>query len=332
MVSSSRQCETLKYVVGAILSSPVLEGKNIINRDSLYDANSLCIYVCALAAFVCWVASSSTGNHSQVDKLWSIMPVIYSWLCVVDTRTFVMAWLATIWGVRLTYNFYRRGGYSGKYPWEGDEDYRWVVLKGQSKYQVPYFTKWLSKPNLMAIFNFVFISIYQHLLLLLIASPCLVAWNASVYCMTQSSSFSVIDGVAVFLILGFLLIETLADQQQYNFQSDKQKAQDSGLLLEPFAKGFCTSGLFSYVRKPNYAAEQGIWVSFYLFSVTPSSWLNWSLAGCVQLIILFQGSAWVTEAITQQKYPEYNVYIQNVPLYLPAIKPLGQKCHVNKVE
>jgi steroid 5-alpha reductase family enzyme len=36
-----------------------------------------------------------------------------------------MAALAAVWGLRLTYNFYRRGGYAWP-PWTGEEDYRSV--------------------------------------------------------------------------------------------------------------------------------------------------------------------------------------------------------------
>ena len=31
-------------------------------------------------AVLCFVVSSLTDNYSQVDKLWSIMPVVYAWL------------------------------------------------------------------------------------------------------------------------------------------------------------------------------------------------------------------------------------------------------------
>ena len=83
-------------------------------------------------ALLCFVISRLTGNCSQVDKIWSIMPMIYSWYFAFasgwEVRIVIMAALVTIWGVRLTYNFGRRGGYRWKF-WEGEEDYRWEVLK-----------------------------------------------------------------------------------------------------------------------------------------------------------------------------------------------------------
>lgn len=66
----------------------------------------------------------------QVDKLWSVAPMYYFWHFAlhdqlkargvpVNPRLLAMSVLASVWGVRLTYNFARKGGYR----WE-DEDYR----------------------------------------------------------------------------------------------------------------------------------------------------------------------------------------------------------------
>jgi steroid 5-alpha reductase family enzyme len=81
-------------------------------------------------ALTCFVVSELTNNCSQVDKLWSITPILYTWLFAFESdwspRLVLMAVLATIWGVRLTYNFGRRGAYKLKF-WEGHEDYRWDV-------------------------------------------------------------------------------------------------------------------------------------------------------------------------------------------------------------
>jgi steroid 5-alpha reductase family enzyme len=39
-----------------------------------------------------------------------------------------MAFLVTLWGLRLSYNFYRKGGYN-IIPWKGEEDYRWKIFR-----------------------------------------------------------------------------------------------------------------------------------------------------------------------------------------------------------
>ena len=90
------------------------------------------IYIMLGIAFACFAVGELTGNCSQVDKLWSITPIIYTWYFAFaghwDSRMVLMAVLATLWGVRLTYNFSRKGAYSWKF-WEGEEDYRWNVVR-----------------------------------------------------------------------------------------------------------------------------------------------------------------------------------------------------------
>lgn len=79
-------------------------------------------------------------NNSQVDKLWSIVPIYYVWhmtaLGLWDPRMILMSVLVSLWGIRLTYNFARRGAYSWKF-WSGEEDYRWEVLRKRKGFNNP---------------------------------------------------------------------------------------------------------------------------------------------------------------------------------------------------
>jgi steroid 5-alpha reductase family enzyme len=123
------------------------------------------------------------------------------------------------------------------------------------------------------------------------------------------------------LYVAFVVIEFIADQQQYDFQNEKHRRLKEGLPLEQYEKGFVSTGLWSIVRHPNYACEQAIWVVFYFFSVVATGeWLNWSVAGCVLLIILFKGSSDFSEGISAGKYPEYKDYQRRVPRFIPFIK------------
>jgi len=266
------------------------------------------LVIFAVAVLFSFIAGELTRNYSQTDKLWSLMPMIYGWSAVIfcpSPRLLLMASLVTVWGLRLTYNFYRKGGYS-IIPWLGEEDYRWKILR-----EYP-----LLKGRLrFGLFNFFFISFYQHLLILLFSSPFLVA---AVYC---DDKIEEIDIISAFLMLLFIIVETIADNQQYRFQMFKKGLTSKG---DEFAvslrKGFLTEGIWSYVRHPNYTAEQAIWICFYFFGVAASGkWLNWTLAGPVLLVLLFQGSARLTEKISSSKYPEYSEYQKNVPRFLPRL-------------
>jgi len=260
----------------------------------------------------CFFAGELTKNYSQVDKLWSIIPVVYTFIIAYHgaftPRLIIMFALVLIWGMRLTYNFSRHGGYSIRF-WEGKEDYRWTILRQKSEFD----SKWV-----WILFNFLFISIYQNVLLLLIVIPTLIAYQ------NNEIPLNTFDYVAVFLMLFFIVMEAIADNQQWKFQSKKRKLINTQQELKgQYSKGFCNKGLWSYMRHPNYFAEQGIWVSYYLFSVAASGQsINWSIIGCLLLIILFKGSSDFSEEISASKYPEYKQYQKNVPRFVPFSKKI----------
>ena len=263
-----------------------------------------------IVALTCFVVSELTRNYSQVDKLWSLLPIGYTWYVAsqagFDARTVLMATLATVWGIRLTYNFSRRGGYHW-IPWRGEEDYRWAELRRQQ----PALGR---RPVWMA-FNLFFISLYQNTLILLFTLPAIVAWQG------QSRPLNALDALAAVLMLGFIALETLADQQQWNFQREKYRRIGAGEQLDvAYAQGFCATGLWARVRHPNYACEQAVWLSFYLFGVAATGrWINWSLTGGILLMLLFLGSSDFSEKISAGKYAGYGEYQRRVPRFWPRL-------------
>lgn len=267
------------------------------------------LYIMLITAATCFLISEITRNYSQVDKIWSIMPVIYSIIslsfCPNSPRLWIMTLLVTFWGIRLSYNFYRKGGYS-LVPWKGEEDYRWSVLRQNPALKGIKFT----------LFNLFFISLYQLFLILLFCTPLILAVEYN------NVALNLIDLLAFILMTGFIVIETIADNQLFEFhQQKKQRTLADGRFKNSLRNGFMTDGFWKYVRHPNYISEQLIWVSFYLFGVAASGqWLNWTLIGSFLLILLFTGSSHFTEGISLKKYPEYHTYIQNVPRYFPLKK------------
>ena len=302
---------TILFLIATLITLPVvamytdqsLEPEHWAALKNLFRAM-------VVVALTCFAVSELTRNYSQVDKLWSLLPIGYTWYVAVqagfDGRTVLMALLATLWGARLTYNFSRRGGYHW-IPWRGEEDYRWAELRRRQ----PALN---SRPVWMA-FNLFFISLYQNTLILLFTLPIIVAWQG------QSRPLNALDILAAVLMTGFILLETVADQQQWNFQQEKHRRRRAGEPLDvKYARGFCSTGLWGRVRHPNYAAEQAIWISFYLFSVAATGrWLNWSLAGGILLLLLFLGSSDFSEKISAEKYPGYAAYQELVPRFWPKL-------------
>jgi len=123
-------------------------------------------------------------------------------------------------------------------------------------------------------------------------------------------------------IVGFLVllsVETISDQQLWNFQQQKHaliKANEP--RTGAYLAGFYCDGLFKYSRHPNFFCEIMIWWVFYVFSVAASgNPFNWSIIGTILLTLLFQGSTPFTEYISSQKYPLYKVYQQTTSRLIP---------------
>ena len=258
-----------------------------------------------VAALLCFLVSTMTGNYSQVDKLWSILPMVYLWLVAWKTgfepRLVLMAVLVSAWGIRLTYNFSRRGGYSIRF-WTGEEDYRWALLRAKPEFAAKW--RWV-------VFNFVFISFYQMGLILLMTLPAVRSMGGG--------PLTAADWILAALLLGFIVIETVADQQQWDYHGKKRLYREQGgEMPEIYAQGFVHTGLWGLVRHPNYASEQAIWIVFYFFSVAATGqWINWSVMGAILLVLLFWGSSNFSESISAGKYPGYAAYQKRVPRFVP---------------
>lgn len=293
-------CPVLYFTVGPALDANQLEALKIIG------------IVAAGSAAFCFIVGEATGNNSQMDKLWSLLPIAYTWIIAakggMSVRLVVMAVLATLWGMRLTFNFARKGAYKLKF-WEGVEDYRWAIVRSGPAF---------SKRWTWALFDLFFISIYQNALVLMTTFPALVS-------MGSDAPFGWVDGIAACLMGGFILWETIADEQQWAFQTKKWKMLKEGKTLaelpSPYSLGFNTTGLWGRSRHPNYFAEQSIWASFYIFSIGAGMGIvNWSIIGALLLIVLFQGSSALGEEISGGKYPGYEAYCRSVPRFFPGKK------------
>ena len=293
-------CPVLYFTVGPALDASQLAALRILG------------IVAACSAAFCFIVGELTGNNSQMDKLWSILPIAYTWIIAAQggmkVRLVVMAVLATLWGIRLTFNFARKGAYRLKF-WEGEEDYRWAVVRSGPAFK----KRWA-----WALFDLFFISIYQNALVLMTTFPALVS-------MGSDAPFGWVDGIAACLMGCFIIWETVADEQQWAFQTKKWKMLKEGRKLEelpsPYNLGFNTTGLWGRSRHPNYFAEQSIWASFYIFSIGAGTGiLNWSIIGALLLIVLFQGSSALGEEISGGKYPGYEAYCRSVPRFIPGEK------------
>ncbi|KAF8558108.1 DUF1295-domain-containing protein [Imleria badia] len=302
------------------------------------------IQLCLGVTLTTYVLSLLTGNVSQVDRVWTFLPTIYtayyallplwprtpqlfllpytpeivheSFGGTFSPRALLMLALVVTWMFRLSYNTLRRGLFS-----LNDEDYRWQVLRER----IP--------PWLFQVTNLTFIAVIQNIILFLLGVPAKIAVTQPHTCL----------GVSDYALgaLGFLtqLIEFIADNQQYSYQTFKRSGKLNpnewigariAWTKRDAERGFVTKGLWAWSRHPNFLCEQSFWIIINLIPLVcadgpwrqawPTSLMSLApLIPSLVLCTLFFSSTKFTESISLSKYPvAYKAYQQRVGMFVPA--------------
>ncbi len=255
------------------------------------------------------IPTTGTSDPSIVDRLWSILPVAYSWHFYLSVplsmqagapRVLLMAALVSVWGTRLTYNFAKKGGFSG------GEDYRWEEIR-----------TWFAPGVQWESFNLLFICLFQQLVVLAFTSPVAAAAHSA-------QPLTPIDALAALIAAALIAGEAVADAQMFAFQTEKYRRVGAKEPLGAYARGFIETGLWSISRHPNYFCEVSLWWAVYLFSIPATgAALNWTVLGPVFLTCLFvlpRASLDLTELLSCRKYKDYPDYQARVPRFVPFLK------------
>lgn len=211
--------------------------------------------------------------------------------------------------VRLTFNYWHKGGYKFR-----SEDYRWSILRSK-----------INSTFLFFLFNVFFISLVQSLLLLAISTPSYTFLVLSQ--IEKNEQFGLPDLIFSRVMIVFIFIEAVADHQQWHFQRAKSEYSQTARIPnrykgqfspEDLDRGFVVTGLWSWCRHPNFAAEQSIWITLALWACyCTETYFHWTVLGALGYVLLFQGSTRLTESITASKYPEYADYQARVGKFIP---------------
>ncbi|KAL2868655.1 DUF1295 domain protein [Aspergillus lucknowensis] len=330
-VKSLADCVSFSHAVRPVLSQitalpeqvqPAIAAKDVNALKEIYTStNPLATAVAftSVISILCIIASEINHNYSQVDRVWSLLPSVFNvhfalWARLSGLRTQTLDTIATIsvlWTVRLTYNYWRKGGYS-----IGSEDYRWAVLREKVNNRFIFF-----------LFNITFINVIQPFLLLLITTP---TYNFLLLSRLPGGDiFELPDLIFSRVAFAFIIFEHFADQQQWKFQNAKKEYNKSARIPanlkdqydpEDLERGFVVSGLWSLSRHPNFVSEQAIWLTLYLWNCyRTETYVQWTGLGIAGLILLFQGSVRLTEGISAGKYPEYKEYQARVGRFVPRL-------------
>ncbi len=292
----------LALTVGARLAGAPSAGAFFSGAGPLLVVTALAVGF-SLTSFL---LGALTSDYSWVDRLWSTAPVLFAWVYAIRADfvfpVTLAALLVTAWGLRLTFNFARRGGYTTM------EDYRWPILRER-----------IGNPVGWQLFNLLFICGFQMLLFVLFTLPVRELAAAGPVSAPGAVAFAL-------LFLCFLAFETIADQQQWVFQNIKHGRapmeasgeEDRRAVEADIERGYLTRGLFRSSRHPAYFGELGLWWVLYLFAaVATNSLFHISGLGVVLLTALFTGSTAFTESISSSRYPSYGEYQKRTSAIVP---------------
>lgn len=301
---------------------------------SLFSDQTFKYFIIAflIIALTVWIFTLITDNHSIMDKLWPLLPMLYSYGFLYTAmksssgagtdicRLKLMTLMITLWGLRLAYVFFRRGYYKSDF-----EDHRWIQIKKRFNYP--------QEQLKFQLYNFFFMAITQNLILFGYPLP---MWYIQT---NRQDPFNYLDTIIIIWFVVFYTIETVADEQQWKFQNAKRdwiEEQKKGTTeskytpgeIEDFKRGFLVRGLFAYSRHPNYFGDICLWWCIYAFTISAhlssvkfSSLFNYSMFSALLMTFLFQLSVKVTERISAKKYPEYKHYQSKIGRIFPTLNP-----------
>jgi steroid 5-alpha reductase family enzyme len=191
----------------------------MIGRLLLVNAILLFIYM------TLWFTAAKIRNRlDTVDTAWGLGFVVAAWAVAVQeqtSRSFVIALLVSVWGIRLANHIWQRSKIKGE-----DPRYEEIASKWKGN-------KWLTA--------FYSIFMTQGLLIWIVSLPIVMAAGT----LRDGMSWLTIFGGVIWL-KGFV-IEAVADKQLGNFLRTKNHPK----LLQ--------TGLWKYSRHPNYFGELVQW-------------------------------------------------------------------------
>ena len=276
----SRFVYAASYVVAAVVAALVWMA-----------APDLGLYARAMAAgaaatAVLYVAGMFFSNSGFYDVYWSLAPVAFGLLWLVEasawrnTRAILAVTVTAAWGLRLTFNWVRH------FQGLGHEDWRYVDLRQKTGRLYP----------LASLFA---LHVLPYSLVSLGSLP--------IYTAIQSRArLGAVEVVAFAVGLIAIVVETVSDLQLGRFRRENRDPD-----------GFLSTGLWAYSRHPNYFGEVLFWWSVGLFgyAVVPSVVMLLGALGVTSMIVF--ASIPMAERRALAKRPRFADYQRRVSGLVP---------------
>lgn len=243
----------------------------------------------SIGTIIIFIFSFLFKNSSFYDPYWSVAPIfIMTWLIhiapesIPQTRQMLVALLVFVWGMRLTYNFYRGWAGLNRQDWRYDD-----LQKKNGKWY------WLV--------SFSGIHFFPTILVFL---ACLSLFPALLF---GDNPINYLDWIGILIAFSAIGIETIADQQLHDYVKSK-----------PDRSKVFQSGLWQYSRHPNYFGEIIFWWGLYFIGLASDSSYWWTLIGPLSITILFKfiSIPMMDERMVKRR-PEYKAHMKKVNTLFP---------------
>lgn len=240
-----------------------------------------------------WTVSLLKRDVSIVDSLWSLLFLALSLVYLLTdgeatVRSQIVFALVLLWSLRLAIYITWRN-------WGEPEDSRYAAMR-------------LKHGPGFAFKSLYIVFLLQGFIAWIIAMPLYAA-------ISSDAPLSILDGLALLLVIGGVLFESIADYQLAAFKTD---AGNRGKVMD--------RGLWRYSRHPNYFGECCVWWGFFLFAAASGDW--WTIISPLLMTILLlrvSGVALLEKDIVERR-PGYRGYIARTNAFIP-----GAPRHLRKV-
>lgn len=242
------------------------------------------LVVIAACMLLVWVVSLTLHDASIVDIAWGLGFVVIAWLTyyrldINSSRSFLIAVLVSIWGIRLAlYLAWRNLG--------NGEDHRYRAMR----------KKWGSRFPAVSLLTVFWL---QAVIMFVVAMP------------VQAGQFGDaelgwLDGIGLFVWLIGLLFESLGDWQLARFKANPANT-----------KKVMDHGLWRYTRHPNYFGDFLVWWGLYLIAIAGSAW--WTLFSplVMSLFLMRISGVPLLERSLRNNRPDYLQYMEKTSSFFP---------------
>jgi len=304
-LSSIRKETDLFWVAMAYLSAIVGAGVALPYLNDIHPLLQL-LLVDITATVIIYFFSLGFNNSSMYDAYWSVAPplLFMFWYGQADSgllaqapphalvRAGIVFMLVSFWAWRLTYNWAR--------SWRGfqHEDFRYVSMR--LKFKKAYWP-----------ISFLSLHLIPTLFVFLACTPFQAVFSPSIF----GHQLNFIDGLAIVLTMGGILLETVADDQRFMASISGKLSPD-----ETFK-----TGLWSISRHPNYLGEIAFWWGLFLFGMASSPDYWWTFSGALGItLLILLASIPMMENRQLSRKKDYQDYRKRVPMLFPFRSSNGE--------